>query len=229
MLIACWSPKGGSGTTVVACSLALILARSAPAGALLADLGGDVPAVLGLAEPDGPGLLQWLAADGDVSADALRRIEMAAGPELRVLPAGAAPAEPPGSGASHGGARPGSGRDNELVSVLAADTRPVVADCGPGPAGAGFAVAAGASLSLLVVRPCYLALRRAANFPIRPSGVILVREDQRSFKRSDVESVLGVPVRAEVDVNPAIARAVDGGLLAHRVPRTLQRALEGAA
>ena len=28
MLIACWSPKGGTGTTVVSCGLALVLARS---------------------------------------------------------------------------------------------------------------------------------------------------------------------------------------------------------
>ena len=30
MLIACWSPKGGTGTTVVSCGLALVLARSQP-------------------------------------------------------------------------------------------------------------------------------------------------------------------------------------------------------
>jgi hypothetical protein len=40
--------------------------------------------------------------------------------------------------------------------------------------------------------------------------------------------VLGVPVRAEVEVDSAVARAVDAGLLARRVPRGLERALRGA-
>nr|MBA3268215.1 hypothetical protein [Acidimicrobiia bacterium] len=55
MLIACWSPKGGSGTTVVATALGLILAGS-EGSSLLVDLAGDVPATLGLPEPAGPGL-----------------------------------------------------------------------------------------------------------------------------------------------------------------------------
>ena len=61
MLISCWSAKGGAGTTVVSVSLALVLARRTPAGALLVDLGGDVPAALGLADPGDPGLSGWLA------------------------------------------------------------------------------------------------------------------------------------------------------------------------
>ena len=36
MLISCWSAKGGSGTTVVAASLAILLSRGEPAGAVLA-------------------------------------------------------------------------------------------------------------------------------------------------------------------------------------------------
>nr|MBO2501138.1 hypothetical protein [Thermoanaerobacterales bacterium] len=56
MLVACWSVKGGVGTSVVAASLALLLARDAAPGAVLADLAGDAPAVLGLPEPAGPGV-----------------------------------------------------------------------------------------------------------------------------------------------------------------------------
>ena len=40
MLLSCWSAKGGSGTTVVAASLALVLARTTGHDALLVDLGG---------------------------------------------------------------------------------------------------------------------------------------------------------------------------------------------
>lgn len=215
MLIACWSAKGGSGTTVVSVALAGLLARPSPEGALLADLDGDIPAVLGLPEPTGPGLGEWLASGNGVPADALARLEVPGPAGLRILPTGAAGAP--------------AGRAEVLAAVLAADPRPVVADCGSGPTGAGLAVAAAASSSLLVLRPCYLSLRRALRAPLRPSGVILVSEPGRSLGRSDVEDVLGVPVKAVVNVDPAVARAVDAGLLPTRLPRGLERALRHAA
>ena len=101
----------------------------------------------------------------------------------------------------------------------------MVADCGSGAFGAGLALAAGAEVSLLVLRPCYLALRRALAAPVRPSGVVLVTEQGRSLGRRDVEDVLGVPVRAEVALDEVVARAVDAGLLGRRLPRSLERAL----
>lgn len=213
MLLACWSPKGGSGTTVIACGLAAVLARAG--GALLVDLSGDATAVLGVPEPAGPGLAEWLAAGADVGPGALGRLEVAAGAGLSLL--AWKPQEP--------GFRPGLGRAETLLDALAADPRAVVADCGPAAAGAGLALAAGAQESLLVLRPCYLALRRALAAPVRPSGVVLVVEAGRSLGRRDVEDVLGVPVVAEVAVEDGVARAVDAGLLARRVPRTLERAL----
>ena len=215
MLIACWSPKGGSGTTVIACGLAAVLARATSAGALLADLSGDAAAVLGVAEPTGPGLAEWLTAGPDVAVGALARLEVEAASGLRLLAW-----KPPGPEF-----RPGPGRAEALVEALSADPRPVVADCGRGTAGAGLALAAGAEISLLVLRPCYLALRRALAAPVRPSGVVLVTEVGRSLGRRDVEDVLGVPVRAEVAIEEGVARAVDAGLLARRIPRTLERAL----
>ena len=59
MVILCWAAKGGSGTTVVAAALALNSGRHA----LLVDLDGELPAVLGLPEPDRPGVADWLASD----------------------------------------------------------------------------------------------------------------------------------------------------------------------
>ena len=216
MLLACWSPKGGSGTTVIACGLAAVLARTAPAaGALLVDLSGDAAAVLGVPEPAGPGLPEWLAAGADVGAGALARLEVAVAGGLKLLAW-----KPPGPGY-----RPGLGRAETWLDALAGDPRAVVADCGSATAGAGLALAAGATESLLVLRPCYLALRRALAAPVRPSGVVLVVEAGRSLGRRDVEEVLGVPVLAEVAVEDAVARAVDAGLLARRVPRPLERAL----
>lgn len=276
MLVSCWSAKGGSGTTVVSVALALLLARSSPSGAVLVDLAGDVPAVLGLATGSGPGVLDWLAAGADTPADALARLEVPAAPGLALVPKGGAAlprpvaAAAPGrvahdgstgadsdragpwsagdgstgaesgvpSSAAWGGRHdPEPGRRAErgdlLAGLLAADARPIVADCGTpfsnGADPAALTLAASASVSLLVLRPCFLALRRAAAAPLRPSGAVLVTEPGRALGRRDVEDVLGCPVRAEVAWDPVVARAVDAGLLASRLPRTLARGLRGAA
>jgi MinD-like ATPase involved in chromosome partitioning or flagellar assembly len=215
MLLACWSSKGGSGTTVVAASLALLLARRGAAGSLLVDLAGDGPAVLGLPEPDGPGLAGWLAAGAEVPADALGRLEVAAGPGLRLLPRGTGHLDP--------------SRGDVLAALLATDPRAVVIDCGSLPAGVALAVAAGATRSILVTRPCFLALRRALAAPLRPSEVVLLTEPGRSLTGGDVEDCIGAPVVAEVSVDPAVARAVDAGLLSARLPRGLARELGRAA
>jgi cellulose biosynthesis protein BcsQ len=226
VFVSCWSVKGGSGTTVVAAALALLLARRSPDGALLVDLAGDAPAALGLGERAGPGVHAWLAAGGATPPDALARLEVAAAPELALLPAGDPPA----------GAAPGQGlaaarteRAALLASLLAADPRPVVVDCGPLAGDAAVVLAGGATASLLVLRPCYLALRRAQAAPLRPSGVVLVVEPGRALGPADVEAVLGVPVRALVPWDPAVARCVDAGLLARRLPRQLERPLQRVA
>lgn len=215
MLIACWSVKGGSGTTVVAAALALTLARSSGSGVVAADLGGDLPAVFGLGDPAGPGLAEWLRAGADVPADALARLQVDTGARgLRILPRGRGPLDPGGG---------------EKLAAALGGVDQVVVDCSSGSEPLGLEVAASASLSLLVLRPCYLALRRALAAPLRPSGVVLVAEPGRSLGRADVEAVLGVPVRARVAWDVTVARCVDAGLLAGRVPRGLERALRAAA
>lgn len=234
MLTACWSIKGGAGTTVVAASLALLLARSSPNGALLVDLGGDVPAALGLGSADGPGIVGWLAAAPGVPPDALARIEEPVGP---AGPVGPAPGGV-GLGVIRRGSEPlpptavAAANAETLAPLLAADPRPVVVDCGridQLDGEAGLALAVGASRSLLVLRSCFLALRRARQAPVRPSGVILVAEGGRAITAADVEDALDVPVVCRVRVTDAIARAVDAGLLASHLPRSLARDLRHAA
>lgn len=215
MLVACWSSKGGAGTTVVAASLALLFSRGTPQGALLVDLAGDSPAALGLPEPDGPGLAGWLGAGSDVPADALGRLEVPAGPGLALLPRGMGELRPD--------------RADVLTALLANDARPVVVDCGADPTGAALTLAAGATRSVLVTRACFLSLRRALRAPLRPSEIVLLTEPGRSLSRLDVEDCIGAPVVAEVAVDPAVARAVDAGLLATRLPRGLVRELGRAA
>lgn len=215
MVIACWGAKGGSGTTVVAAALATMLAKTVGA-ALLVDLDGDIPAVLGVGPTDGPGIAEWLAAGDDVPPDALGRLEVDLGRGLQLIHAGATELPP-------------EGRGELLVALLAADPRPVVVDCGSHPTGARLAVAAGASQSLLVLRPCFLALQRALRSPLRPSGVVLVDEEGRAIGPADVEAVLGVPIRAVVPCDRRIFRAADAGLLTGRLPGDLARALRRAA
>jgi MinD-like ATPase involved in chromosome partitioning or flagellar assembly len=216
VLTCCWSVKGGSGTTVVAASLAL-LAASAPGGALLVDLAGDIPAALGLPQPSGPGLRDWLSADAGVEADAIGHLSEPATPGLRVVPAGA-------DGGDHGASR---ARVELLARTLAEQDTETVVDIGV-RAPVWQPLLARADTSLLVIRPCYMALRRAASLTTRPTGIVLVREPGRALGRREVEDVTGVRVLAEIDVEPSIARAVDAGLLASRLPRGLARPLRAA-
>ena len=217
MVVCCWSAKGGAGTTVVATALALLFARVASGGALLVDLAGDAPAVAGL--PDDPscaGVSDWLREGALVPADALARLEVAAGHGLALLPRG------------QGSLR--VERAHALSAVLAADPRPVVVDAGLVSSDSlASIVVASATESLLVTRPCFLALRHALVAPVRPSAVVVVVEEGRALTASDIESVLGVPVRAEVSVTAQVARAVDAGVFAARLPRSLERELRHAA
>lgn len=235
MLLACWSVKGGSGTTVVAAALALLLARRSLGGAVLADLagtaglGGDGAGVLGLDEPRSPGLAGWLASGDDVPADALSRIEIDAGRGLGLLPRGSGALSP--------------ARASVLAGVLDAGSRPAVVDAGvldhgdlDARAGGGvsagaaaLAVVARAPRSILVIRSCYLALRRAQALPVTPTEVVLVHEPGRRLGRADVERAVAAPIVAEIPVDPLVANAVDAGLLAGRLPRSLERSLRHAA
>jgi hypothetical protein len=229
-MISCFGVKGGSGTSVVAAAIAVV-ASGDPHGALLVDLCGDQPALLGRPEPTGPGVVDWLHHGADAPPDAIGRLEVDVGPGLRLLPAGSptvVAARPPGSTAAGHGAGPEGGPVGTLASVLGRDQRTVVVDGGlPLPGEPATDLVAAAAQRLLVIRPCYLALRRAALSPVAPTGVVVVTEPGRALRPPDVAGVVGVPVVAVVEVEPAVARAVDAGVLATRLPRSLQRSLEG--
>lgn len=219
MLTACWSVKGGSGTTVVAAGLALAgRSRSGPPG-LLVDLAGDLPLALGMTPPSGPGVSEWLEAAPSVPPDALARLEEPVAPGLTLLHRGHGPL-------------PGQGGDL-LLQVLVASGRSVVIDCGtlsmatPNPVAERLAV--DAARSLLVTRSCFLAVRRARDFPIRPSGLVVLREVGRVLDDPDVANCLGLPIVASLAVDPAVARAVDSGLLLSRLPRSFSSALREVA
>ena len=80
------------------------------------------------------------------------------------------------------------------------------------------------SRRLLVVRACYLALRRVLPLGLAGTdGIVLVEEPQRSLRQADIEDVLGRPVLATVAVTADVARTIDAGLLVHRTPRLALR------
>ncbi len=114
-------------------------------------------------------------------------------------------------------------RWSSLAAALTAAEPAVVIDAGTGTPDA--ALAAAATHRLLVTRPCYLGLRRAVAAGVQPTGVVLVTEPGRALSARDVERALGAPVVAEVQYDPAVARAVDAGLLASRLPRPLAQQL----
>ena len=208
-MIVCWAAKGGSGTTVVSCAMALGSARSHPA--TLVDLGGDCAIALGMNEPDGPGVVDWLASP-TAGATELARLALTIRDDVQLLPRG-----------------DGNPPDNQwprLATALAAlDT--VIVDTGTGCPPQALHEAA--EQSLLIIRPCFMAIRRAQRLAIRPTGIVLVDEPGRALTSTDVERALGVGVVAEVRLDPAVARAVDAGLLIARLPRSLSLSLRTAA
>lgn len=200
----CWSAKGGSGATVVSAALALVLSQRAPT--TLVDLAGDLPAALGIAEPSGPGVHEWMASS-TADEPALERLKVPVSDTLKLLPRGA------GQGSVT--------RWGDLALALAHQT--VVLDAGTGvPPGE---LLAAAQHRLLVTRPCYLAMRLASAAGVQPTGVVLLGEPGRALTARDIERAVGAPVVAELHYDPAVARAVDAGLLAARLPSTLAHAL----
>jgi cellulose biosynthesis protein BcsQ len=217
-LLAFWSPKGGSGTSVTAAACAIHAARRV-GPVRLVDLRGDQPAVLGLgAEPE-TGVADWLAAGPTAPTDALDRLGVEIVPGLSLLPRGrlASVLEP--TAAAEAGA---------ALAVALRDGPLTVVDVGVADSPVARAVLEVSDASLLVVRECYLALRRAASSSLtaRAFGLVVLQEPGRALGPADVAQVLGRPVVTRVPMRVAIARAVDAGVLPTRLPEPLVRASE---
>ena len=126
-----------------------------------------------------------------------------------------------------------NGDHGELAALLGvADTdRPLDANAVAGmqrPAGPTVVVVDGGTnpaperavtRRVLVVRPCYLAVRRALHAGMGDTdGIVIVEEPARSLTRADIEGILARPVLAAVAVTADLARLIDAGLLALRTP-----------
>ncbi len=219
MLVACWSPKGGSGTSVVAAACALVLARQG--GARLADLGGDQPAILGLGPDPAVGLLDWLAAGPEAPGEALDRLAVEVAPGLDLLPRGTADED---------AGRPSPETGAALGVALRDHSTPTVADLGsllcsaPAAAEAFLAVA---DVTVVVLRGCYLALRAGVGVPAfgRADGIAFVNEPERAISPKQVLEIVGPRPLVKVPVRARIARLVDAGVFHRRLPDDLRRAM----
>ncbi|MEX0665035.1 MAG: hypothetical protein WD598_09755 [Acidimicrobiia bacterium] len=216
MLFALWSPKGGSGTSVIAAACALVLARDAE-GARLADVAGDQPAIFGLASDPETGIVDWLATGPEAPADALERLAVTVAPGVSLIPRGSTDRSLAPLPAAESGAA--------LAVALRDGPVPTIVDAGAASAPAARALVEVADVSVVVLRGCYLALRRAVHSPLleRAAGIVLVEEAGRSLGPSEVRDVVDRPVLARVPVRSPIARAVDAGVLAARLPDALAR------
>jgi hypothetical protein len=224
VVFCCWSAKGGSGVTVVAAALAGVLAQNV-GRCLLVDADGDAGALAGLAGRGADSSPEPGFPPGE------------GGPRARVEPLGGGVVLASVGGWAELGADPFVG-----LRALGPAASPIVVDLGTLDLSSGrqaadwsadlharWQLAAGATVSLLVTRPCYLALRRAAVAPLQPSGVVLVDEPGRALGAADVAAALGAPVVAEVPFDAAIGRAVDAGVFFGRMPSRLARALAPVA
>jgi MinD-like ATPase involved in chromosome partitioning or flagellar assembly len=211
VLIICRSVKGGAGTSVVAAALATMASHSR--STLLVDLAGDQPAIFGCVTPVA-GVADWLAAP---HAASLMAHAIDIDDHLRIVPTGDA-------ALPHSEATTWSELAEHLRDRSHADTT-VIVDLGSNVAPSALIDAA--DRVLLVVRPCYLTLRRAVALGRLADSVVVLDEESRALRPRDVESVLGLPVVAVVHVRATVARRVDAGILHRRLPDCLVEPLSG--
>jgi hypothetical protein len=207
---------------VFTAACALVLTRGARdaglgAGVRIADLGGDLPAVFGLGADPEVGLADWLAAGPEAPTDALDRLLVEVAPGVALLPRGGTALAPFTASPEAGAA---------LAVALASGASPVLVDCGTAREPALQAVVEVADVALVVLRSCYLSLRRAVHSPClsHTAGVVLLDESDRTLGASQIGDVLDLPVIARIAVDSRVARAVDAGVLSTRLPEPLARA-----
>lgn len=209
MFVILSSVKGGVGTSVTAAALSLVLAKDTTNPIYLIDLGdGDQPDIVGLpAQPDG--LVQWLASPDrrltDLAVDVIG--------SLRLIPRGE-------------GSLP---VDRSWMAKLALALDELRSDAhviiDAGTLDTTIHLDPLADRRLMVMRPCYVGLRRVVSAPANWDGMILVRPPDRVLTTRDVMSVCDIPLAAEVIMTPDVSRVVDAGVLRSRVPHGLARAL----
>lgn len=216
MLIALWSVAGGPGVTVTVLLTALHLRNETRESVLVVDLDGDLPTAAGVgsAPPDAPdaGIADWSRLGADARPDALDRLIRPIASGIDLLPRGSGPID--------------AGRLPLLAQLLRSRAGPVIVDVGRVHDGDGarpVPFLRSVDRSVLVMRCCYLALRRACRRREVIDGIVTVLEAGRVLTPREVGGVVERPVLAEIPVDPAVARVVDAGLILRRPPRFGER------
>lgn len=87
------------------------------------------------------------------------------------------------------------------------------------------ALLAHADRSMLLVKSCFLNVHAAIGSGHRVDGLVVLGDQERRISNDDIAAALGNNVHASIAVLPAVARAVDAGLLGSRLPRSFSRSL----
>ena len=209
MLMVLSSVRGGVGTSVVSAAIAVLAARDQSRPTYLVDLTGDQTDIFGLAQAD-IGLDDWTTRADRRLTDLAVDID----PQLRLVPSRTA--------------LDSTESLDGLVTAL--DQRRhdahVVIDAGRLDLSDQFRELR--PTHLLVIRPCYLALRATVSSSRNWDGLVVVRPPDRVLTTRDVVNVTGLPAIAEVDMSADVARAVDAGVFGSRLPSGLERSLRPA-
>ena len=230
-MICVWSPKGGQGLSVTVAALALTHLRRQGASVAIVDLAGDQPALLGVEGSASVGVLDWLGSSA--SPQALGRTALDVIDGLTLIPRGGSPSVRPAPADAPEAARPA--RVSELWGAIDALADVVLIDAGV-PAAApnagcdgclGRQAVLAAATNIVVLRACYLAVRRFGRLGLAADAIVFLREPWRALVAADLETSVGAPVIATVEIDPAVARANDSGTLTSRLPRCLDRQLAG--
>ena len=221
VLFALWSPKGGSGTSVLAAGCTLVASRCSTGGLVrLADLRGDQPAIFGLGAEPPTGLTDWLAVGPAAPTEALDRFAVEVGPGVVLLPTGAAASPLAPLAAAEAGA---------ALAVALRDSAPLcIADCGTAadpatPRCSRWPTCRWSSCGAAISRcdaPC-TQRRRPGPWEWCSSTNRVV-----PFRRETSPTCSRFRCWRRFPFGPRSSRAVDAGVLATRTPDALARAAE---
>lgn len=161
------------------------------------------PAILGIDVGSRKGVGDWLGAGDQVPIDALAALEVPVADRLCLLPRGELGT---------------TDRLRVFGALVAAGSRSVFVDAG---VARNSSWAPPGHRSVLVLRTCYLGARRAG--VVDPSTrLVVIDEPGRALRPSDIGAAVGVEPWIRLLADPAVARAVDAGLLTARLPRSLR-------
>jgi len=222
-VIALWSMKGGVGVTTTAALVAAEAANQAN-NVIVVDLAGDVAAAFGQSiAPEPIDRADWF----DNPTGQLDSLSPQASIRFAAIDTPTPDEDDDGSGLA--------GRCGWVIDQLRAAADVVVVDCGnqrepdqPTPAyELAQQVIEAADVSWVVVRPCYLAIRRSIGADA--DGVVLVHDADYGYRASDITEALKLPMVVNlqaINAGTILTRALDP-TTAHGIGLALNRATRG--